>query len=241
MRTTTYLFIAICCITLCVFKSNAESEDGRATVKSDTLIVYSRISSDSKKVKELKKEKVVTIEFEFEGAEGAWCGIMEEGQTTTSGYVHCQYLERVKPQKKIWQRVGETISHETKVTIYGNEVLVPVTLDYGGTIVQALLLLDTGASRTVISAEIAARLNINLDQTEKEKGQVVGGGLVEARLTKLNSITVGPHTRTDMRIAIIEHKGPAVKHDGLLGMDFLRNLRYHIEFDKQIINWMPQK
>src|SRR4030042_290413 len=89
IRTTIYLFITIYCITLCVFKPKAESEEvaGRATVKSDSLIVYSRISSASEMIKKLEKGDVVTVEFEFEGAEGSWCGIMEEGQITISGYV----------------------------------------------------------------------------------------------------------------------------------------------------------
>jgi len=237
-----YFFIAIYFITLGVSEARSEAEDvaGRATVKSDSLDVFSRTSSKSEVLKKLRKGDLVSVEFELEGAEGAWCSLVEKGETTISGYVQCRYLERVEPQKRIWQNVGETVSNETKVTIHGNTVLVPVTLGYGGTIVQALLVLDTGASNTTISAEIAARLNINLEQAKKVKGQVVGGGLVEGRRTRLSFITVGPHTRNDMVIDIIEHKGPAVKYDGLLGMDFLRNLKYQIDFDNQIVKWLPQ-
>jgi hypothetical protein len=236
-----YFFIAFYFMALSVSEARPEAEDvaGRATVISDSLDVFSRTSSKSEVLKKLRKGDSVTVEFELEGTEGAWCGLLKEGGTTISGYAQCRYLERVEPQKRIWQNVGQTVSNETEVTIYGNTVLVPVTLGYRDAIVQAFLVLDTGASNTTISTEIAARLNINLEQAMKVKGQVVGGGLVEGRRTKLSFIIVGPHTRNDMAIDIIEHKGPAVKYDGLLGMDFLRNLKYQIDFDNQIVKWLP--
>jgi clan AA aspartic protease (TIGR02281 family) len=138
-----------------------------------------------------------------------------------------------------YKSIGETESNVLKVKIIDNQVLVPVTLGYGGKTVQALLLLDTGATNTTISPEIAAKLNISLDQTKKTIGQVVGGGLLEAKRVKLNYIKVGPHTKTDIDIDIIEHIDLASNFDGLLGMNFLRNFRYHINFDNQTINWAP--
>src|SRR4030067_2456208 len=101
IRLTVYLFLAICCIMLGVFKSKAENGDAsQATLKSDSLTVFSRTSSTSEMVKTLRKGDVVTVEFELEGTEGAWCGIIEERQTSISGYVQCQYLERHTQQKK---------------------------------------------------------------------------------------------------------------------------------------------
>jgi clan AA aspartic protease (TIGR02281 family) len=138
-----------------------------------------------------------------------------------------------------YKSIGETESNVLKVKIIGNQVLVPVILGYRGKTVQALLLLDTGATNTTISPEIAAKLNISLNQTKKTIGQVVGGGLLEAKRIKLSYIKVGPHTKPDMDIDIIEHKGFASNFDGLLGMNFLRNFRYHVDFDNQTITWSP--
>jgi tetratricopeptide (TPR) repeat protein len=138
-----------------------------------------------------------------------------------------------------YKSVGETESNVLKVKIIGNQVLVPVTLGYRGKTVQALLLLDTGATNTTISPEIAAKLNISPDQTKKAIGQVVGGGLLEARRARLSYIKVRPRTKTDVDIDIIEYKGFAANFDGLLGMNFLRNFRYHVDFDNQTINWAP--
>jgi len=40
-----------------------------------------------------------------------------------------------------------------------------------------------------------------------------------------------------MKIGVVVHKGPPVKFGGLLGMDFLRGLKYYIEFKNQTIKW----
>ena len=62
---------------------------------------------------------------------------------------------------QLYSVLGETDSYMLKVTIIGNQVLVPVTLAYGGKTVQTTLLLDTGASGTTINPEIADKLDIN--------------------------------------------------------------------------------
>jgi hypothetical protein len=40
---------------------------------------------------------------------------------------------------------------------------------------------------------------------------------------------------------VIEHQGPAVGSDGLLGMDFLMNVRYRIDYERQLILWEPER
>jgi len=140
-----------------------------------------------------------------------------------------------------WRRVDETVIYRsdapTKVTVLGNAVIVPVTLVYQGNQVDVQLLLDTGASGTVINAEIADRLNINLSGARKARGQVVGGAVIEASQVTLSRITVGPHTKENAAVFVIAHKGPAAKYDGLLGLDILRGLKYQVDFDKQLIIW----
>lgn len=133
--------------------------------------------------------------------------------------------------------VGESGNSSTEVSIERNAVLVPVTLTLGENSAEAVLLLDTGASVTVISPAIASLLGIRLDQAPAGKLQVAGGGTVEAQAIRLDSLTAGPHSKTGMVVAVIEHKGQQVKFNGLLGMDFLRNLHYHVDFKNKVINW----
>jgi len=143
--------------------------------------------------------------------------------------------------KETWRRVDETVIYSstapTKVTVIGNSVLVPVTLTYQDNQVDVQLLLDTGASGTVINTEIANRLNINLNKARKARGQVVGGSVIDAFQVTLSRIVIGPHKKENAAVFVVPHNGPATKYDGLLGLDILRGLKYHVDFDKQLIIW----
>jgi clan AA aspartic protease (TIGR02281 family) len=149
--------------------------------------------------------------------------------------------EEEESRKESWRRVGETVIYRgnapTKVTVVENAVLVPATLVYQGTEVDVQLLLDTGASRTAVSTEVADRLNVNLTAARKARVQVVGGAVIEAQRVTLSRITVGPHTKKNAEILVIPHRGPPTKHDGLLGMDVLRGLKYNLDLERQIIIW----
>jgi predicted aspartyl protease len=140
-----------------------------------------------------------------------------------------------------WKRMGETVvsggDEPTKVRIRGNTVLVPVTLSHGGYETEVHLVLDTGASRTTISTDIADQLSVNLGKERKARVQVVGGAVIEARVVRMNHLIVGPHTKRNWDVFVVPHKGPASGYGGLLGMDVLRGLKYRVDFSRQLIIW----
>jgi len=150
-------------------------------------------------------------------------------------------LKRIRDYEppKTYEPAGERAGSVTNVTIIGNSVLVPVRLGNRDKTIQVTLLLDTGASESTIVPEVAAQLDMDTTKAVPVTGQVVGGGLLSAMRARIDFITVGPIIKRDFYIDIIEHKGPPVKFDGLLGMNFLRGLRYHIDFENKLINWGP--
>ena len=124
----------------------------------------------------------------------------------------------------------------TSVVIRGNSVLVPVKISYGNKKGTAWLILDTGAEIVVLHQNFADQLNIK--PFKKSRATVAGGKTIPMGLAKLASIEVGPHKRIDLGAAIIKPVN-TMGYDGLLGMNFLRNLEYRVDFDKRVIVWKP--
>jgi predicted aspartyl protease len=130
---------------------------------------------------------------------------------------------------------NQIVKRETKVIIKNNRILVPVTFGYREKQIELLLLLDTGASITTLHRNVVDKLRIR--NTQKASIMVVGGSTIKADVVKFDYLSVGPKKKEDIYVALIEHKGLMVTHQGLLGINFLQGLSYRVDFKRQVIIW----
>ena len=125
----------------------------------------------------------------------------------------------------------------TSVRLRGNQAIVPVRITYRNTTADVWLLLDTGATVSVISSSLADRLGIKSSSSERRLSQLANGRVVETTRARVDSLAVGPKITYNAEVAIMPSDGPAMGFDGLLGMNFLGEFRYHLDVNAQSIEW----
>ena len=147
--------------------------------------------------------------------------------------------ETERRQQKEERRQQKYIeSLQTRVEIRGNQVIVPVEVAYGRKKATLSLLLDTGATSTLLHRQAIAAFEFR--KVEQTMGQLAGGYLIELEKVRLKYLQVGPFKQPDVTVAVIESRGPESGIDGLLGMDFLKHRHYRIDYTEQLLLWEEQ-
>ncbi|GGB80386.1 hypothetical protein GCM10011352_02610 [Marinobacterium zhoushanense] len=127
---------------------------------------------------------------------------------------------------------------ETSVKVIGNGVILPVRAVYGARRADTHMLLDTGASGTVFHRE--ALKGLNGSTYRAGHARVASGEVIDVHAINLDRIEIGPFKIKSARAMVIDPVGRS-NHDGLLGMDFLRQVQYRIDFERNLIIWEPER
>lgn len=114
----------------------------------------------------------------------------------------------------------------------GQVVVVEVMLNNS---VPARLVVDTGATYTMISAATAKELSIDPQRAPRTMPFQTANGVIQAPLTNLESVIVGGMEIKNLTAAIHDAV-PSAQVAGLLGLNFLSNFRLDIDTDKGILH-----
>ncbi|MEO8326588.1 MAG: retropepsin-like aspartic protease [Nitrospirota bacterium] len=146
-------------------------------------------------------------------------------QATTKSIPH-----QAPPETQISTSLS-SLNEEEQDKPFNEEITVPLTKSGGSFLVHVILnqersaqlIVDTGASMTVLSTQVAIDLGI-LGTTDNELLTVnTAGGSVQVNMNYLSSISVGTAQATNVAVAL--HDLPDIPEhiEGLLGMSFLKH------------------
>jgi predicted aspartyl protease len=123
------------------------------------------------------------------------------------------------------------------IQVVNNVVLVPATFNgsHGAT-----LLLDTGASYTVITPALAARLNLApRPNTAKRSLSTAGGQKIEVPFVRLPALDIGNATLVDIEVGVYAVAPESPTIDGLLGADVLSRYRVTVDHSARQLRLDP--
>ncbi len=97
---------------------------------------------------------------------------------------------------------------------------------------NVILIVDSGAQRTVISRKLAQRLG--LDQPLRVETLVGVGQSPPVPVVRLDRLRAGAGTVAGLEVSVYDLP-PMISSDGLLGLDFLRRFRVTFAFDLGVL------
>jgi len=130
-----------------------------------------------------------------------------------------------------------TLGHRAVMFDFVNNtslVVIPVTINGSG---PYRFLLDTGASNTILSANVADRLGIPKGAS---RTLLTAGGNLAVTVRLVTSLNVGTAQLENVGIAVANFDlMKTLNVDGILGSDYLRRFKVSIDYDNQLVNIEP--
>lgn len=124
----------------------------------------------------------------------------------------------------------------TAVKVKNDSICIPVTLQYKKNTVNNVLILDTGATTTSISPNIAQKLGIDFSEAKEATTKLADGRTRKAYIIKIDRINVGSREIQNLEILITPREDN--EETGLLGMNFLKEFPHIIDTKNETIKWL---
>lgn len=97
---------------------------------------------------------------------------------------------------------------------------------------SARLILDTGASHTILSHDLVKELGVVMDPANSLVTLNTAGGPVQAEMIKLGAIRIGEAEVQNLQVAVHDLPEPLPGVDGLLGLTFLNQFLVTLDIQK---------
>jgi clan AA aspartic protease (TIGR02281 family) len=182
-------------------------------------------------------EAAETCAGRIPGVEYRWDGAIFRVKTTRRGgfddyyrFQECMRAEMEHRTPFTRGRVAATAPPQAivPITVERGLMLAPVSVNgtYG-----ARILVDTGASMTVLGTSVLKELGIAVPASARRLSfRIADGRVVQRPVVRLASLRVGDMTVEDIDVAVAEWSPPGV---GLLGQDFLGHFRVTLEPERR--------
>ena len=217
---------------------------GGATVMTESVLVYAQTSTRSPVVTSLKRGTPVSVDVTIARPDGDWCRITVESETTPIGFVRCGALDpvpvsRITPSTPAPPAVSPSLGAPVTVPIHvtGNLAVVSVALERRQ---MAFLLIDSGASATIITPVMLRLLGLTMPPSAPRRElAVIGGRKIEVPFVRLSSLSVGSALIRDIEVGVYDIAPQAPVVDGLLGGDVLHRFSATVDAGARRLRLMP--
>ncbi len=247
-------FLGLLLVNLFAFTAFAEFKNTPIlSVKGREAYLYASQEEHSEKVIKLEKgERLIPFASAL-GRKERWYMVKTQngvlGWVRSSDMVGIDNLERTFREKAASSPLGGTLGKEASpstsppqkpttvpVQMTGSAIFVPVLLNGS---LRTYMLLDTGATFTVVTPRIAKKIGLRLDPYTSRVPLMTANGYITAPLARLTSLKVGNAEVRGLVVAV--HKfSPASHIGGLLGLNFLNQFDTSINSGSQLLTLVPQ-